>query len=87
MTKGSHKTAMSANLINTTPSSFKRASKSGSFGYTGKEAGSLALSGASNGLAVLAEADSAVALVQTEKTSSLESRFAKATSPFDRLPK
>lgn len=69
MYQGDGKTTLSANHVTTPPSKVAHASKSGSFGSTSWPVGSLAMSGASNGNLLLAQADDAVALVQVERSS------------------
>uniref|UniRef100_A0A383VSI7 Uncharacterized protein n=1 Tax=Tetradesmus obliquus TaxID=3088 RepID=A0A383VSI7_TETOB len=65
--RGNRKTVVANSMLTATTGFAPKASRTGSFGYTAQPVGSLALSGAANGKIVLAQADTAVAMAQTEK--------------------
>ncbi|KAF6250716.1 hypothetical protein COO60DRAFT_1568831 [Scenedesmus sp. NREL 46B-D3] len=69
--RGNRKTVIAHGMLTASTGSAPKASRAGSFGVTGQPVGSLALSGAANGKIVLAQADTAVAMAQTEKVDQL----------------
>lgn len=75
--RGNRKTTIAKSMISSSTSAAPKASTIASLASTAQPVGSLALSGAANGKITLAQADSAVAMAQTEKVdrSASISRF------------
>lgn len=65
--QGKRKTVVSNSMLTATTGYAPKASKAGSFAATAQPVSAMALSGAANGKIVLAQADTAVAMAQTEK--------------------
>ncbi|WIA29753.1 hypothetical protein OEZ86_012228 [Tetradesmus obliquus] len=69
--RGNRKTVIANSMLTSSTAAAPKASKVGSLASTAQPVGSLALSGAANGKITLAQADSAVAMAQTEKVDRL----------------